>query len=34
VDEAVRPKQASGFKDMRPKGEIVNIGREDQKGEG
>jgi hypothetical protein len=28
----VRPKQASGFKDMRPKGENVNIGREDQKG--
>jgi hypothetical protein len=32
--ENVRPKQASGsgFKDMRPKGEIVNIGREDKKG--
>jgi hypothetical protein len=30
--ENVRPKQASGFKDMRPKGENVNIGREDQKG--
>jgi hypothetical protein len=29
----VRPKQASGSKDMRPKGENVNIGREDQKGE-
>jgi hypothetical protein len=28
----VRPKQASGFKDMRPKGENVNIGREDRKG--
>jgi hypothetical protein len=32
--ENVRPKQASGSKDMRPKGENVNIGREDQKGEG
>jgi hypothetical protein len=30
--ENVRPKQSSGFKDMRPKGENVNIGREDQKG--
>jgi hypothetical protein len=31
--ENVRPKQASGSgsKDMRPKGENVNIGREDQK---
>jgi hypothetical protein len=28
----VRPKQANGSKDMRPKGENVNIGREDQKG--
>jgi hypothetical protein len=28
----VRPKQASGFKDMRPKGENVNIEREDKKG--
>jgi hypothetical protein len=28
----VRAKQASGFKDMRPKGENLNIGREDQKG--
>jgi hypothetical protein len=27
----VRPKQASGSKDMIPKGENVNIGREDQK---
>jgi hypothetical protein len=32
--ENVRSKQASGSKDMRPKGENVNIGREDQKGEG
>jgi hypothetical protein len=31
-EENVRPKQASGSKDMRPKGENVNIGREDQKG--
>jgi hypothetical protein len=30
--ENVRPKQASDFKDMRPKGDNVNIGREDQKG--
>jgi hypothetical protein len=30
--ENVRPKQASSSKDMRPKGENVNIGREDQKG--
>jgi hypothetical protein len=30
--ENERPKQASGFKDIRPKGENVNIGREDQKG--
>jgi hypothetical protein len=30
--ENVRPKQASGSNDMRPKGENVNIGREDQKG--
>jgi hypothetical protein len=29
----VRPKQTSGFKDMRPKGENVNIGREIKKGE-
>jgi hypothetical protein len=30
--ENVRPNQASGSKDMRPKGENVNRGREDQKG--
>jgi hypothetical protein len=30
--ENVRPKQDSGFKDMRLKGENVNIGRDDQKG--
>jgi hypothetical protein len=30
--ENVRPNKASGSKDMRPKGENVNIGREDQKG--
>jgi hypothetical protein len=28
----VRPKQASGSKDVRPKGGNVNIGRKDQKG--
>jgi hypothetical protein len=32
--ENVRPKQASGFKDMRTKGENVNIGKEDKKGKG
>jgi hypothetical protein len=30
--ENVRPKQASGSKDMRPKGENVNIGRRSKRG--